>query len=82
MAEAEHLFVYGTLRKHPDSPMHRFLQSYADFVGPGWFRGRLYRVADFPGVIEANDAGYPIRGEVYRLHESETVLRELDKYVR
>lgn len=60
--------------------MHRFLQAHADYVGRGWFQGRLYRVGDFPGMIESQDGNYPVRGEVYQLQDPETVFPELDRY--
>jgi gamma-glutamylcyclotransferase (GGCT)/AIG2-like uncharacterized protein YtfP len=64
---AEHLFVYGTLRRGAGHPMHAVLSRLAERAGGAIFRGRLYWIAGFPGAVDSDDARDEVRGEVYRL---------------
>jgi len=79
MAE-ELLFVYGTLRQGGGSPLLQKLSEHAAFVSKGRFRGRLYLVSDYPGVVASDDFREWVMGEVYALRHPETVLAELDRY--
>lgn len=74
------LFVYGTLRRHTGSEMYRLLARYADFVAEGTYQGRLYRIGDYPGAVPSEDPSERVKGEVWFLRESDSVLRELDQY--
>jgi gamma-glutamylcyclotransferase (GGCT)/AIG2-like uncharacterized protein YtfP len=59
--------------------MHALLAGSADYVDEATYRGRLYRVATYPGVIPSSDPAHVVYGEVYRLHEP-SVLERLDQY--
>ena len=74
------LFVYGTLRRGSGSAAHDWLAERADCLGIAWIQGRLYRVAHYPGLLASDDPGDRVMGEVYRLHDPETSLIELDRY--
>ena len=74
------MFVYGTLRRGSGSAAHDWLARRADCFGAASIQGRLYRIAHYPGLIASMDPAEQVRGEVYRLHDPETALRELDRY--
>lgn len=73
------LFVYGTLRRGSHRRMHRQLAQSADLVGSARFRGRLFRVAAYPGAVASPHAADSVRGEVYRLRDP-ALLPVLDRY--
>jgi len=75
-----YLFVYGTLRKDLSNQMYHILARYADFVGEGTFRGKLYDIGEYPGVVPSNDPSDVVRGEVYALRDPDRVLKVLDQY--
>ena len=74
------LFVYGTLRRGPDSEMHHFLARHADFVGDATYQGKLYKIGDYPGAVPSQDRSDLVHGEVYRLRDSDYVFSFLDLY--
>lgn len=74
------LFVYGTLRRGSGHPMQRVLSRNARWLGAATFRGRLYRVADYPGAVPSDDARDAVRGDVYRLARPRSTLLRLDRY--
>lgn len=74
------LFVYGTLRRDMDHPLHGFLREHADFIGNGFYRGLLYRVSWYPGAVSSSNTDDRVIGEVYRLREEALVLSGLDIY--
>jgi gamma-glutamylcyclotransferase (GGCT)/AIG2-like uncharacterized protein YtfP len=79
-SRGENLFVYGTLRRgfanEPAAPLHRSGQ----FLGRGKVRGRLYLIANYPGLVPAADGDRWVHGELYHLDSPETILDKLDKY--
>lgn len=74
------LFVYGTLRRDPDSEMHHFLARHADFVGEATYQGKLYKIGDYPGAVPSEDRSDLVLGEVYRLRDCDLLLGRLDRY--
>lgn len=75
------LFVYGTLRRHPDHAMHTTLAAEADFVGVARVAGRLYDFGWHPAGVEGEGAdGATIVGEVYTMHDPDALLARLDEY--
>ncbi len=75
-----YLFVYGTLRqqnKHTNDPI---LARYATYISHATFQGRLYKVIYYPGVVPSNHVNDCVKGEVYRLHDPELGLSQLDLY--
>ena len=75
----QHLFVYGTLRRAVGHSMGQVLAKYAEYAGPATFRGRLYRIADYPGAVPSEDPADRVFGEVHGLIDP-AVLAELDAY--
>jgi len=76
----EYLFVYGTLRRDAAGNTHPLLTSGSLFVSEGLCRGRLYRIADCPGLVPSNSPHDLVRGEVYELDEPRDLLARLDDY--
>ncbi|MGP1717731.1 MAG: gamma-glutamylcyclotransferase family protein [Methylophilus sp.] len=74
------LFVYGTLRKGNSNQMAEYLSTHATFLTGGWFRGRMYQISFYPGVIASDQMEDRIYGEVYRLHDAQTSLAVFDAY--
>ena len=74
----QRLFVYGTLMR--GGAMHRLLEREAEYLGPGWVRGRLYRVDDYPGLVPGGGPGDRVWGECYRLKAPARTLARLDAY--
>jgi gamma-glutamylcyclotransferase (GGCT)/AIG2-like uncharacterized protein YtfP len=74
------LFVYGTLRRGSGTELHRRLAAEAEFVSPATFRGRLFLVADYPGVVPSDAASDIVYGDLYRLDQPENSLDWIDQY--
>ncbi|HMO38185.1 MAG TPA: gamma-glutamylcyclotransferase [Saprospiraceae bacterium] len=78
--DMHYLFVYGTLMQGLGAPVGRYLHRHADFVGTGWLAGTLYDLGAYPGVVHDPAAPTRVHGQVWRLHDQETVLARLDAY--
>lgn len=72
-----HLFVYGTLMSGGEN--HLLLAPHAELIGPGRMRGRLFVVDYYPGLVETEDPGETVVGEVWRVLEPD-LLPELDDF--
>ena len=75
-----HLFVYGTLMRRVRHPMAALLAAQAEFVGEARYRGRLYLVAHYPGVVPSVSADDVVFGDVYALRHPSRLLPRLDVY--
>jgi predicted GNAT family N-acyltransferase/gamma-glutamylcyclotransferase (GGCT)/AIG2-like uncharacterized protein YtfP len=75
-----HLFVYGTLRRAANHPVHRLLAQKGKFLGMGTFRGKLYDFGRFPGAIPSTQISDRVVGEIYRLKDTRKVFQLLDDY--
>jgi gamma-glutamylcyclotransferase (GGCT)/AIG2-like uncharacterized protein YtfP len=78
--DCDFFFVYGTLRQDNDNEMSRLLASYAELISPATFQGKLYLVDTYPGVVPSANPSDLVHGEVYRLHEPDILLSQLDAY--
>ncbi len=74
------LFVYGTLRKGNQNAMAKYLAENAEFITDGWFQGRMYQVSYYPGVVASDNPSHRVHGEIYRLKDSQSMLKVLDEY--
>lgn len=81
-AEARHLFVYGTLRKHLAHEMHGVLKRAARLVGEATVQGTLYDLGAYPALVVAGAGEGRVTGELYALDPGgvQTVLESLDAY--
>lgn len=75
-----HIFVYGSLRREFASPARRVLDEHAEFVGKATFRGKLYIIDWYPGVVESDHPDDTVVGEVYKILNEAEVLAKLDQY--
>ena len=74
------LFVYGTLRRQANQPMHRAITTGATFLGNGTFRGKLYDLGRYPGVTPSRLGRDKVIGDVYRLKDASETFKVLDDY--
>ncbi|HSG51383.1 MAG TPA: gamma-glutamylcyclotransferase family protein [Rheinheimera sp.] len=74
------LFVYGTLRRCANHPMHQLLEQTSRFIGMAHFQGKLYQVTHYPAVVASANPDEQVLGEVYQLLQPEQTLPQLDKY--
>lgn len=78
MAQADYLFVYGTLRAGANGDAHQRYLNGARFIARARIQGLLYQVSYYPALVLDNTAGW-VQGEVYRL-ASPAQLAALDAY--
>ena len=75
----DRLFVYGSLRRGQPNPWAAKLEESATWQGPARTRGRLYRVAAYPGMLAPAQTDDWVSGELYQLRDT-AVFDELDAY--
>jgi len=64
-----------------DNPVRQELEAGTELVGPGTRPGaRLYAVDWHPAAVPSPDRADVVHGEVYLLHDPDTVLEALDRY--
>jgi gamma-glutamylcyclotransferase (GGCT)/AIG2-like uncharacterized protein YtfP len=80
IAIPENIFVYGTLRRDANSKAHLLLAKYAAFVDDASYRGKLYNIGGYPGVVPSDDPNDVVQGEVYLFHQADIALSLLDRY--
>lgn len=78
--ESNYLFVYGTLLKDFDSYMSKFLQKNAEFVGEGYFLGKLFEISWYPGAIQSTHPNDKVYGHIFKILEPEKTFKILDDY--
>jgi gamma-glutamylcyclotransferase (GGCT)/AIG2-like uncharacterized protein YtfP len=72
----KYLFVYGTLNQEP---MRRYLDEFAELVGPATAVGKLYDFGSYPGLV-LGGAGDRTHGVLYRIRDIDPLLEALDAY--
>lgn len=75
-----YLFVYGTLLSAAGHPMGARLRRESRLVGEASMPGRLYRISQYPGLVEDADGQARVWGEVYELSNPAASLQWLDAY--
>nr|WP_083332770.1 gamma-glutamylcyclotransferase family protein [Hyphomonas sp. Mor2] len=72
------LFVfYGLLKQGATGmPAHIDLEKAGAFLGPCWFRGALYDLGGFPGVVDGDGLCHGVR---YRLDDA-SLIEALDEF--
>ena len=75
-----HLFVYGTLLSTAGHPMGARLRRESRLIGAASMPGRLYRISQYPGLVEDADGEARVWGEVYELSNPAASLKWLDAY--
>lgn len=81
MSETDLIFVYGTLR-HPNerAPLSKKLHDEGEHVGPGVFRGKLYRIGWYPGAVDSDSENDCVFGDVFRIPTASVLWDELDAF--
>jgi predicted GNAT family N-acyltransferase/gamma-glutamylcyclotransferase (GGCT)/AIG2-like uncharacterized protein YtfP len=74
------LFVYGTLRRKANRPIHQRILKEWRFRSGGMFRGRLYHLGRFTGAIPSSQRCDRVIGEIYRIGENRKTFELLDEY--
>ena len=74
----ELLFVYGSLRSDVKSSW-QVLMAGAQHLGYAYVQGRLYAMADYPGLIASACKKAHVTGELYQICD-EGLLSRLDEY--
>ena len=74
------LFVYGTLRGQLRHFLPPTLHQAVRRLGPACYRGRLYDLGTYPGVVP--DPDHLVRGELYALRRTDAsrIFAYLDAY--
>lgn len=76
----DYIFVYGTLKRDANNPLAELLTRHAEFAGEAVYRGKLFKIDYYPGVIPSDDPNDSVPGELYRLDRADEVLPLLDRY--
>lgn len=74
------LFVYGTLMNNIQSTIADYLHQNSAFIGEGSFPGKLYDLGSYPGAIYDKQADSQVYGHVFKLNDSDLMLKRLDLY--
>ena len=77
---SQYLFVYGTLLKDFDSYMSKFLNRNSEFIGTGYFNGRLYQISWYPGAVLSDLPSEKVFGHLFKIHNEEKTFQILDDY--
>lgn len=77
---SEYLFVYGTLLKDFDSYMSKFLNRNSEFIGTGYFNGRLYQISWYPGAVLSDLPSEKVLGHLFKIYKKEKTFQILDDY--
>lgn len=80
MDDCRYLFVYGSLRRVFNHPMHDWLVRYASWVGDATFGGRLFSLGAYPGAVPTSQPTAQVKGEVYEVLDATALFAQLDDY--
>ena len=71
------VFFYGTLMSGFQRPGRARLDHVLEPIGRAWISGALFDLGIYPAAVPAHDSR--VWGEVYQMHDSESVLYSLDE---
>lgn len=77
---SQYLFVYGTLLKDFDSYMSKFLNKNSEFIGAGYFYGRLYQISWYPGAVLSDVTTEKVFGHLFKIYNEDKTFQILDDY--
>jgi len=80
VGKKSYLFVYGSLKREFNHPLHKVLQKYASFIADGFVYGDLYEISWYPGIKLSKLKKSKVFGELYLLKNPKKVLPVLDEY--
>ena len=78
----DYLFVYGTLKRCFNHPMHHLLTRYARYTGLAHIQANLYEIAGYPAAIPSDNKEEQVEGELYRIGsiDQKLLFAQLDAY--
>ena len=76
----DYLFAYGTIAEHNGPQEIAGAVRQLKYVGDGFVFGRLYDLAEYPGVILENHRRHKIFGKIFEVPAGSSVLEQLDAY--
>lgn len=56
------------------------LAQHAEHIADGWFQGQMYQISYYPGLVASDNPSHRVYGEIYRLKDSQSMLKVLDDY--
>ncbi len=74
------IFVYGSLRRGYDNRYAQLLHANATFLGEARMRGRKVQAGEYLGMKGALTAEDWVEGEIFEMHNAQTLLPQLDSY--
>ncbi len=74
------LFVYGTLMNNIQSTIANYLHNNSEFVGEGFFYGKLHDLGSYPGAVYDAKATSRVYGHIFRLNNVSAIFKKLDVY--
>ena len=74
--DVAHVFLYGTLMRGHAAHRAHGLPAALDYVGDACIAGRVYRVADYPGLRLGEGEAH---GELFRIVDP-AILMRMDAY--
>jgi gamma-glutamylcyclotransferase (GGCT)/AIG2-like uncharacterized protein YtfP len=75
-----YLLAYGTLMKRYNNPYAVNLRTQAKHLYEGKIKGILYHLGQYPGLIQSEVENQWVKGEIFQLPDSPTLLKSLDEY--
>lgn len=78
--QSEYLFVYGTLLKDFESYMSKFLEKHSEFIGTGYFDGKLYEISWYPGAVLSTVSTEKVYGHIFKILNNKKTFQVLDDY--
>ena len=72
--------MYGTLRRDCGNDLHRLIARNSDYIGMATYQGKMYQVADYPGIVASESVSDVVVGELYLLSNTIKLLNVLDEY--
>lgn len=80
MDDCRYLFVYGSLRRNFNHPMHDWLARYARWMGNATFGGTLFSLGAYPAAVPSARPAERVKGEVYEVLDAGPLFAKLDDY--
>lgn len=78
--QSDYLFVYGTLLKDFESYMSKFLEKNSEFIGTGYFNGKLFEISWYPGAVLSSVPTDKVFGHIFKILNKEKTFQILDNY--
>ena len=79
--DTNYLFVYGLLKSTFENEAAQLVRSHCELIGEGSFRGYLYDLGEYPGVIYDESSPYIVHGEVFKIIQNkDELIQILDEF--